>query len=386
MRVGYNDAMVTEVIADPIWVETPDRLKKMVADLHTHKRVAVDTESNSLHAYRERVCLIQFSVPGKDYLVDPLKLEDLHSLGTLFAAPGIEKIFHAAEYDLICLRRDFGFTFENLFDTMQAARVLGYTAVGLDKLLGERFGIEVDKRHQKADWAARPLTRDQIHYARLDTHYLIDLRDVMENELREKGRWELAQDDFRRAAREDESRPRLVAEAWERYSGRRELDVQDLAVLSELLACRQKIAAELDRPVFKVIDDERLITIARSRAGTRDDLVAAGLSEKQIRLWGRAVLAAVHKGMDAAPVERKPVKRLNDALLGRIDKLKAWRKKAAKEMGVESDIVLPKAYLQVLAEQTPLTTTKLKTMMADSPWRFQKFGEEIVKVLAQPEK
>lgn len=376
-------AMPTASIASPIWVDSPTSLERMLPNLRRQKRLAVDTESNSLHAYRERVCLIQFSFPEKDYLLDPLKLTDLSGLGPIFADAGIEKIFHAAEYDLICLRRDFGFTFANLFDTMHAARVLGYTAVGLDKLLGEKFGIEVDKRHQKANWAVRPLSREQIHYARLDTHYLIALRDVLEQELREKGRWELAQEDFRREQGEEENKPRSVAEAWERYSGRRDLGVEDLTVLSELLGCRQKIAAELDRPVFKVIDDEKLITIARSQAATKEDLEAAGLSEKQIRLWGKALLGAVQAGLSAKPVERKPSKRLNDALLNRIDKLKTWRKKAAKEMGVESDIVLPRTYLQLLAENVPLTSGKLMSLMADSPWRFQKFGEEIVTLLGR---
>ena len=104
----------------------------MVADLSAQSRIAVDTESNSLHAYREQVCLIQFSTPEKDYVVDPLALEDLSPLAPIFSNPKIEKIFHAAEYDLICLRRDFGFKFANLFDTMHAARVLGYPFVGLD--------------------------------------------------------------------------------------------------------------------------------------------------------------------------------------------------------------------------------------------------------------
>ena len=108
-------------------------------------------------------------------------------MAPIFSNPKIEKIFHAAEYDLICLRRDFGFQFANLFDTMHAARVLGYPAVGLDNLLNEKFKFEMDKRHQKADWAARPLTPAQIHYARLDTHYLFDLRDVLEKELTRKG-------------------------------------------------------------------------------------------------------------------------------------------------------------------------------------------------------
>src|SRR5690554_6217438 len=134
-----------EVLAPPIWVHTKQSLQKMVDELASQTRVAVDTESNSLHAFREQVCLLQFSTSKTDYLVDPLAIDDLSPLGPIFSNSNIEKIFHAAEYDLICLRRDFGFSFVNIFDTMQAARVLGYTAVGLDKLLAEKFGIRIDK-------------------------------------------------------------------------------------------------------------------------------------------------------------------------------------------------------------------------------------------------
>src|SRR5512147_3175156 len=186
--------MTNVVLPPPVWVDKPNQLKQMVADLAGQTRLAVDTESNSLHAYREQVCLIQFSTRKTDYVIDPLVFDDLSSLGPIFENPRIEKVFHAAEYDLICLRRDFDFEFASLFDTMHAARVLGYPAVGLDTLLNSKFKIQTDKRHQKANWAKRPLTTEQIHYARLDTHYLFDLRDVLEKELREKGRLEFARE------------------------------------------------------------------------------------------------------------------------------------------------------------------------------------------------
>src|SRR5688572_19484540 len=177
--------MTDEVLPPPVWVADQNSLKHMVAKLSVQPRIAVDTESNSLHAYRERVCLIQFSIPEVDFVVDPFAVkEDLSSLAPVFADPKIEKIFHAAEYDLICLRRDFGFQFANLFDTMQAARILGYPFVGLDNILLEKFGVRIDKKHQKANWGARPLTSQQIDYARQDTHYLFQLRDLLESLLR----------------------------------------------------------------------------------------------------------------------------------------------------------------------------------------------------------
>src|SRR5512143_3219261 len=161
--------MQSESLAQPVWVNSSQLLGQMLGDLLLQPRLAVDTESNSLRAYRERVCLIQFSTPATDYLVDPLALDDLSSLGGLFADAGIEKVFHAPEYDLICLRRDFGFSFAGIFDTMQAGRILGRKQAGLDRLLEEKLAVTISKRYQKADWGVRPLSRELLLYAVLDT-------------------------------------------------------------------------------------------------------------------------------------------------------------------------------------------------------------------------
>src|SRR5262245_40598557 len=230
--------MTQQTLPPPIWVDQQKTFDHMVAELSAQTRIAVDTESNSLHAYRERVCLIQFSIPKQDYVVDPLVIQDLSSLAPIFFNSDIEKIFHAAEYDLICLKRDYGFTFAHLFDTMQAARILGYSQVGLDNLLAEKFGVSMDKRHQKADWGARPLTSAQIDYARFDTHYLFQLRDLLENELREKGRWEIALEDFALACHVGEPKERNInGSLWKRFASRKDLSPRELTVISELCIC-----------------------------------------------------------------------------------------------------------------------------------------------------
>jgi ribonuclease D len=351
----------------------------MLEDFRAHARLAVDTESNSLHAYRERVCLIQFSTPARDYLLDPLAIPELQALGPLFADPKVEKIFHAAEYDLICLRRDYGFDFANLFDTMQAARILGHPAVGLDRLLKDKFEILIDKKYQKADWAARPLTIEQVHYARLDTHYLFQLRDAFETDLRAIDRWQLAQEDFLRAC--EVTQPRSNGEAWEKFNGRRDLSPRELTIASELAAFREETARRMDRPLFKVMSDETLIAMARAAPQTAEDLAASELSGKQIRLWGESILQAVRRGAEAPLIKRKPAQRPNEAALARLEKLKTWRKNAAAEMKVESDIVLPKPYLQLLAERPPRGLGDLQAVMARSPWRYETFGAQILKVL-----
>jgi len=373
--------MTNETFPPPIWVEDAKALKQMVEELSTQPRIAVDTESNSLHAYRERVCLIQFTGGGKDYLVDPLALDDLSSLAPLFSNPNIEKIFHAAEYDLICLNRDFGFEFSNLFDTMQAARILGYKYVGLDNLLSEKFEVKVDKRHQKANWGARPLTSAQLDYARMDTHYLGSLRDVLEKELHERGRWELAQDDFTLATNVEVPKEKLNGSAWKRFSSRKGVTPRELTILSELAKCRDEIAEKMDRPSFKVITNNTLLDIARNLPEKDVDLAGLGLSQKQIRLWGNDVLKAAKRGVEAPLVKKEQAKRSSDAVVKRVEKLKAWRKKTAEEMKVESDIILPKKFLGILSENPPGSFDELKSLMRESPNRYQKYGDQIYRLI-----
>ncbi len=370
-----------EVLPPPVWVNTKELLNRMVDDIAAQHRVAVDTESNSLHAFREQVCLIQFSSSKTDYLVDPLALRDLNVLAPIFSNPKIEKIFHAAEYDMICLRRDFGFTFASLFDTMQAARALGYPAVGLDKLLGDKFGVRMDKRHQKANWGARPLSKDQIHYARLDTHYLFNLRDVLEQELRARDRLEFALEDFRRACKAEEMKSRANGDSWERFAGRKDLSLRELTIVAQLCKWRDKEAERLNRPAYKVVMDDVFVTLAKSPPEKMVDLSAAGLSEKQIRLWGDHILGAIRHGEEAPLVERKQSERKNDAVLRRLEKLKAWRKNVGTELKVESDIILPKPYLSLLSENPPKNLDELSTLMKDSPSRVEKFGLQILKAL-----
>lgn len=364
----------------PIWVDTPDGLLQMCASLLTQPRIAIDTEANSLYAFREQVCLIQFSIPGVDYLLDPLTLHDLTFLSDIFCNSAIEKVFHAAEYDLLGLQRDYGFTFTNIFDTMLAARILGYKQLGLGSLLAEKFQVEIDKRFQKADWGARPLPPDLVDYARLDTHYLLGLRDVLENELRKRERLDLAREDFQRSCYVTNGN-RQVKERWERIDGQQDLTPRGRTILNELCLSREKLAERLKRPLFKVLNDRALLKLAQAEPDSIDALKAAGLSERQIDRFGRAVLEAIQRGQTAPLVKPTEIEKPSNAILNRLNKLKNWRKKKAEELGVESDIVLPRVYLMPLAEHNPRTPEALSAVMSDSPWRVGHFGTEILKSL-----
>jgi ribonuclease D len=372
--------MQPEKLTPPIWIATPAGLQKLADELACWARIAVDTESNSLHAFREQLCLIQFSTPQTDYLVDPLALEDLAPLHPVFASPGIEMVFHAAEYDLICLKRDFGISVANLFDTMQAARILGYERVGLDSILEEKLGIKLDKKYQKADWGERPLSREMLNYARLDTHHLLDLRDCLQTELQTRGRWELAQEEFVRLAHGN-GNGKAEIPAWQHVKGAQKFSDRQLTILQELCAWRQKQAKHMNRPPFKVIDDKRLVVITETLPKTPGDLSAIGLTARQIHIYGNEILQAVGRGKRTPMINRPRTLRPNQAFLDRLNVLSEWRKATGLKIGVESDIILPKNWMQLIAERNPKNMNDLAALMPHAPWRLEQFGEEILKVL-----
>ncbi|MFH2040640.1 MAG: HRDC domain-containing protein [Chloroflexota bacterium] len=371
--------MISSKLSPPLWVGSPVELQTMVDQLSQHPRIAIDTESNSLHAFREQVCLIQFSIPDTDYLLDPLAVKDLSLLSDLFSSPKIEKTFHAAEYDLLCLKRDFEFSVVNLFDTMQAARILGYPSVGLNHLLFEKYKINVDKRFQKSDWARRPLPDDQLNYARMDTHFLLDLRDLFYAELINKDLWALASEEFQRIGYSN-GQPEQASDipVWQRINGINRLTSQQLPILNELLKWRLIQAERMNRPVFKVVSNNLLLAIAQSKPNRPEDLQSAGLSVRQIHLYGNEIIAAVKKGMKQAPIKRSFSPRPDQDYLNRMETLRLWRRQTGEKFGFESDLVLPRAFMQSIAENNPQNIQDLAELMPHSPWRLEHYGQAIL--------
>jgi ribonuclease D len=367
----------------PIWVARPVDLAQMVRDLAHQPILAVDTEANSLHAFREQVCLIQFSTFNSDYLLDPLALPDLSMLGPIFANPEIEKIFHAAEYDIIGMKRDFDFEFNNLFDTMVAGRILGRPAVGLASMLEAEFGIVLDKRYQRANWGQRPLPPALLAYARLDTHYLIGLRNSLKESLMASGRWPLAQEDFYRLTLTPAGPHNDTEEegCW-RVAGNQHLSPQQNAVLMELCNYRNRQAELADLPLFKVLSNTTLLQIAIYLPNSIEELYnIEDLSGRLIERHGQGLLSAVRRGMRAAPLSRPTHERPNDAYLLRLDQLRTWRKLTARNMEVESDVILPRDLLEAIALSNPHTLEQLAEIMRDIPWRFERFGEDILRTI-----
>lgn len=376
-------------LASPVvYVATLDALRALRETLATQTAIAVDTEADSLYSYFEKVCLLQFSTRATDYIVDPLALASaLDLLAPLFADPRIEKVFHAAEYDILCLKRDYNFAFANIFDTMLAARILGWTNVGLGNILNERFSVALNKKMQRADWGHRPLSAEQLAYAREDTHYLLALRDAQMIELEKLGRVEEAREEFERLTRAEPTPRQFDPHAYWNIKGARELETRQLGALRELFSWREGQARQEDRPPFKVLSDAALVGLARACPTSARGLArVTGVSEFIQRRYGASILAAIARGV-AAPQTARPRPRargenfLDPAARTRLDKLKAWRKQRAHARGVETDVIVSNEVLYAAARHHPRTLDALVAMTGLGPWKARTYGEEIVRVL-----
>jgi ribonuclease D len=371
------------VSVQPNLIQNSSQLDQWIDRLLEQPLIGVDTESNSLYAYQERVCLIQFSTPEDDLLIDPLCLPDLRRLGEIFNNPKIRKIFHAAEYDLLCLQRDYGFEFQNLFDTMIAARILGHPQVGLGSLLETYFGIHLDKRFQRANWGQRPLPPDLLLYAQEDTRYLIPLYQQLEQELVQKGLDALAKEDFQRllVINGKVKEKNGHNDCWH-IQGVYDLPQEKIPILQELCEVRDQIARRLDRPLFKVLSDQKLIEIALASPTDLAQLKRLGcLSKHQLERHGAALVAAVQRGLRRPPLYPPRNCRPSDAYLLRLEALRQWRKSTAQQLGVPSDVVLPRDIMLRLTETPPTTLAELRQAMWDVPYRFEHFGPQILTLL-----
>lgn len=367
---------------DPLWIATPKDLLKMTAAIALEPLLAIDTESNSLYAYREQVCLVQVSTPKVDYLVDTLALEDLSPLAPLFANPQQQKIFHAAEYDIICLKRDYHFTLNNIFDTMIAARILAESQVGLGNLLTTYFGIQLEKKYQRANWGKRPLPEAMLDYARMDTHYLFDLKMLLEEKLHRKQLWDLAVEDFALVCRVEPPVNELNGTSCWKVSGGNRLTSRESAVLQALCAFRDQQAQRLNLPHFKVLANQLLVELSRTAPHSLDELKAVpGMSDSLTRRFGVGLLRVIAEGEHAKTPVRSARQRPEKAVLDRLQVLHEWRKTLALELKTESDVVLPRIFMERIATENPRSMPELKKIMSDIPWRYRQYGRAIFQLL-----
>ena len=371
---------------DYLHVENRDALFESVSILEKETVIGVDLEADSMFHYQEKVCLLQFSTPSCNILVDPLAVKDLSPLAPIFKSPEILKIFHGADYDIRSLYRDFEIEVNGLFDTQIAARFLGLRDIGLASLLKGKLNITLKKKYQKKDWSQRPLPAPMLEYAVHDTCHLLSLWEILMTELRKTDRLSFVEEECQLQTTVRSPVPGNEP-MFLKFNGAGRLDRRSLAVLEALLQLRDQVAKRRDLPLFKVIGNPQVMALAKRKPVKMRDLQnIRGFSHKQIDRLGAAILKAVIPVLSlpekALPVyPRKRSESISPRVGERLKHLKEWRDQRGSEMGVDPALVCTNAQAKNLALSNPHDPDDIREILGIKNWQREQFGTEICGVL-----
>ncbi len=282
-----------------VWIDTQVRMDEAKEDIGNASIICVDTEYDSFRYFREVLCLIQIDAGGRTYLFDPLGSLDFFFLGKIFTDLAILKIMHAGDNDIRLLKRDYGFEFENIFDTHQAASILGCHNLSLSTLISQYLGMELkkDKKMQRSKWETRPLTEEQIHYAVEDTAHLTALYRRLESEIQLKGLKRKAARAFDKIAAVTWSEKLFNPQACKGIKGYDSLSAHQKHYLLNLYRWRFQKAKKTNMARFRILPDQALLDLARSEASSMEMLRKTEiLSPEKIRLYGREIIETISGG------------------------------------------------------------------------------------------
>ena len=367
------------------FIETDAALLEFARSARQAGMLAVDLEADSMYHYREKVCLLQMAANGHTVVLDPLKVPDLSALRPIFSNERICKVFHGADYDVRSLYRDFGITINNLFDTQLASMYLGCTETSLEAVVFHRFGVHLDKKYQKKDWSCRPLPPQMVAYAASDVIYLIPLAKMLQQELDEKGRLAWVEEGCHLLSQvrpQENSQPMFL-----KIRGAGRLTPRQLAILEALLQLRDRLARQKDRPLFKVISNAALLKIATTAPTDPDRLAKSqALSNKQMEMYGHAILTAVKKGcclkraqLPIYPRQKSP--RLSPRIPKRVKALRNWRDRQAADLNLDPPLLFNKALLRDIAVCKPEAMKDLRQIPNMQQWQADAFGRQLLDII-----
>ena len=337
-------------VNEAVVICSDNRLAEFLQELAQAPWVAVDTEADSLHSYPEKVCLIQVSIEGRDELIDPLASIDLGPLWEALA--GRELMVHGCDYDLRMFKRDFDFTPSCVFDTKEAARLLGCMEFGLAALVRDVLDVKLDKGSQKANWSLRPLTARMEEYARSDTRHLFPLVLRLRSDLADCGRIEWHAEICRKLI-EDYSTVVPVDEdrVW-RLKGSSQFDPRQLAILRALWQWRENEAKRLNRPPFFIIAHNQLVALAKDGAdgGSVWKKLPPRMPAKRKREIGEVVEEALKLPESEWPKRPKRVRTHRPPVpVKRFERVRDFRDKIAEKLKLDPTLIASKAMLERLA-------------------------------------
>lgn len=372
-------------MADYLYIDRQHQLDLAATELARASHLAIDTESSGYFTYQPELCLVQLSGADRHYLIDPLAGLNLAVLAPLFENPAITKIFHAAQSDMVELRRAHPYVFRNLFDTMLASRMLGYEACSLGALVLRYCGVELEKREQKSNWKRRPLSRSQLDYAHLDTLYLAQLREKLQAEIDHWGLGEEFSEELERLtevhANHEEKRPE--SDLWMRIGGALDLSPAERGVLRELVVLRERRARQENLAPFRIAANESILQLLRDPPR---DLAALesrrGFHPSFLRKDGRRLLDAFRSAEPIGDDQLPEREKLDPVAFAAMRRLKRWRTRIAEFRGMDPSMIVSNRTLQTLSEERPADLQQLQAMCLLTPWKLKHYGDHLLRVIA----
>jgi ribonuclease D len=364
-----------------------DGVAELAAQARAAGRVGIDTEFMGEGRYRALLCLVQVAVETPDgvrvEVLDPLTTEyDPAPLAAVLADPAIQVILHAGRQDVALLRREWQTDIHGIFDTQVAAGFAGLRAqLGYEALLHEMVGVRLRKSASFTRWDTRPLSDEQIGYAREDVLHLTELADALQSALTARGRLDWALEECRMLEEaSDEREPNTIFNRLPRINS---LEPAQRAVALELVRWREETARENDRPVPSVLADAPLVEVAKRRPSSLDRLAQIrGLNESTLRRRGRAILGVVERGRGREPIpvdgDRPAPTDANDAPLIALGE--ALVRARAAEAGLAYELIAARADLQriVTAVRLGEPDADVRTLQG---WRREVVGTELLELL-----
>ena len=278
------------------WVDSPLKRRSAAKDIEASAVLSIDTEYDSFRYFRDKLCLIQIQAAKRTYLFDPLNGMDLSFLAGPLAHPAVVKVLHAGDNDIRLLKRDYGFGFENVFDTHRAAAILGCRYLALSTLIAQYLGIDLVKKKkiQRSQWDHRPLTEEQLRYAVLDTAYLLPLYERLSADIRDRGLEKQALRAFADVAAGTWQEKTLDVRGHRKVDGYAFLEADRKKALKRLYRWRFQKAREMNRAIFMILSDRDLLNLARVGDSTLSALKKeGGLSTEKAARYGEEIIGAI---------------------------------------------------------------------------------------------
>lgn len=344
------------------YIDTPEALKSLLGSLSAEGRLrcAVDTEADSLHSYKEKLCLVQFSAGDYHAIIDPLLIRT-EGLGPLIEFMEQSEVWmHGADFDMTMLKRTFDRIPPKIFDTQTAARLTGTKQFGLANLVEDVFGVVLSKQSQRANWGRRPLLDKMIEYALNDVRYILPLADHYMAKLREFGRVEWFLESCDNARTTVSARPGPDVDNLWRINGSGKLKPQGMNFLRALWHWRDKEAERLDRPSFKVIGNVDLIQFSEALAAGQEVELPQRFPMSAARRFVKAIRDAQEDPPEQWPKRKFGLRMERSAEADKLfEELKQRRDKVATELDLDPSLIASRGDLELISVKPDLVGDQL---------------------------